>query len=385
VRFEIEVLQAEGWRRFWSALGADESAIRRGWRPFEQRYATATCPLPGELQQAAGGRRFADLADQAGRADVSIVRVNARTAGKDASASPMPWRITGLPGAGVRPGACALPGAGERPGAGMPNGDRGRTCGAPLPLDGLAVVESGRRIQGPLAGHLLAMLGARVIRVEPPGGDPMRGMPPMDGECSARFRALNRGKEIAEIDLKSRAGRNDVRDLAAAADVFLHNWAPGAAARLGLDARHLAQANRRLVYAWASGWGDELGPQPPLGTDFMVQAHSGLAAVLRGAGEPPAPSLMTLTDVLGGLVCAQGVLVALLARLATGQGQRVDSSLLTAATMLLDSAASGTPDMRPVPVPVCTDLSALAADTRFEQALCRDGAVYPRPPWQFSS
>ena len=211
----------------------------------------------------------------------------------------------------------------------------------------------------------------------------MRGVPPVDGGCSARFRALNRGKEVTEIDIKSPAGRERLVRLVADADVFVHNWAPGRAARLGLNAGHLLRANPRLIYARASGWGDELGAAPPLGTDFMVQAYSGLGAVVRPPGEPPAPTLMTLTDVLGGLICAQGTLAALLARGVTGAGQRVRSSLLSAARVLLDEAGKST--FPAVLIPVCTDLSDLGADPRFAAALCRDGAVYPRAPWRFAA
>jgi len=103
-----------------------------------------------------------------------------------------------------------------------------------LSLSGIVVLESCRRVQGPLAGHLLRMLGATVVRIEPPGGDPLRWVPPMAGDTSARFLALNRGKPAVEIDL--RTGRDEVLDLAAAADVFVHNWAPGKAARWGLEA-----------------------------------------------------------------------------------------------------------------------------------------------------
>ncbi|MGH3997007.1 MAG: CoA transferase, partial [Pseudonocardiaceae bacterium] len=149
-------------------------------------------------------------------------------------------------------------------------------------------------------------------------------------------------KDVVEIDLKSAAGRRAVQELVAGADVFVHNWAPGKAAQLELDAEHLAAVRPGLVYAYASGWGDAFGAGsssgPPLGTDFMVQAYSGLAAMVRPSDEPPAPSLMTLTDVLGGLICAQGVLAGLLARIRGGSGQRVDSSLLSAAVILQQPA-----------------------------------------------
>ncbi|MGH3622931.1 MAG: CoA transferase, partial [Sciscionella sp.] len=268
-----------------------------------------------------------------------------------------------------------VPVGGRRAGMVPPRGN--------LPLDGLVVVEATNRVQGPLAGHVLGLLGARVLRIEPPGGDPARGMPPMAGACSARFLALNRGKEAVQVDLKSPAGRRQVCELVGGADVFLHNWAPGRAAELALDAGHLAAVRPGLVYAAASGWGDEFGARPPLGTDFLVQAYSGLAGLVRPAGEPAAPSLMTLTDVLGGMVCAQGVLAALVAVLSTGYGQRVDSSLLSAADVLCQQAPSVRPLRTPVVSAPCTDLAALATDARFVDAIELDGCAFPRAPWEF--
>jgi crotonobetainyl-CoA:carnitine CoA-transferase CaiB-like acyl-CoA transferase len=434
VRFEIEVFDAAGWQRFWALVAADEIAVRRGWQPFQLRYATATCPLPDELQQAAGCCRFAALTAAAAVAGISILRL--RDVAEGATDLP-PWRLTAMPG---RTPAQPLP----RP-----------PTTAQLPLEGLVVVEACRRLQGPLAGHILGLLGARVVRIEPPGGDLLRGMPPMAGDVSARFLALNRGKDVVEIDLKSSAGRRSVRELVAQADVFVHNWAPGKAAQLELDAGHLAAVRPGLVYAYASGWADALGARPPLGTDFMVQAYSGLAAMIRPYDEPPAPSLMTLTDVLGGLICAQGVLAGLLARIRSGSGQRVDSSLLSAAAVLQQPvlnmvAAAGdagprarrpvwTPLHRPlatadgyvalstrtrmvpervaavcgagssfeaivarfrqepsqtwierlsdadlVCVPVCTSLAALATDPRFALALQHHICTFTCPPWEFS-
>ncbi|MGH3963560.1 MAG: CoA transferase [Pseudonocardiaceae bacterium] len=443
VRFEIEVLEAAGWRRFWALLDADGTAVRRGWQPFQLRYATATCPLPDELHRVAGRCRFAALVAAAAAAGVSILRLRdvAERSAELAAGLP-PWRITAIvDDTRAAPLPCS-------------------PATAQLPLEGLVVIEACRRLQGPLAGHVLRLLGARVVRIEPPGGDLLRGMPPMAGDCSARFLALNRGKDVVEIDLKSAAGRRAVQELVAGADVFVHNWAPGKAAQLALDAEHLVAVRPGLVYAYASGWGDTFGDQPPLGTDFMVQAHSGLAAMVRPYGEPPAPSLMTLTDVLGGLICAQGALAGLIARIRSGSGQRVDSSLLSAAAVLQQPAfqqpvlhavaAAGdagsragrpvwTPLHRPLATadgyvalstrtrmepdrlaaacgagpsfediaarfrqepsrtwverlsdaglagtPVCTSLAALATDPRFARALQHDVCTFTRPPWEFS-
>ncbi|MFJ4974504.1 CoA transferase [Streptomyces coeruleorubidus] len=323
-RLEVETLDPLAWREFWARLGVAPALAGRGWLPFQQRFATAVCPLPGELRQAARRRTLAELRAAAHHTGVSLL-----TFGSDPAPAvrPAPWCLA--------PGPAPFPRARAHRDNAVP-GPRPAVpvSGAVLPLTGLRVVESTRRVQGPLAGHVLRMLGAEVVRIEPPGGDPMRWLPPLAGDCSARFSALNAGKPVVEADLTTGQGRDTARALAAEADVFLHNWAPGKAARLGLDASDLLPGHPALVYAWASGFGDAFGDRPPLGTDYLAQVHSGLAAAVRPADQPPAPSLMTLTDVLGGLVCAQGVLAALAAREATGRGSRVDSFLVSAAALV---------------------------------------------------
>ncbi|GHE09507.1 hypothetical protein GCM10010339_62000 [Streptomyces alanosinicus] len=421
VRVELETLDAEQWLGFWQILGAPRDAVRRGWRPFQARFGTAVCPLPAALAESVRGVPFSVLGAAAESAGVSLLPVRQEPS---RPAEVRPWTLTALPEA-----AAGLPGVGAPSTA--------------LPLAGLRVVESTRRVQGPLAGHVLRLLGADVVRIEPPGGEPMRGIPPLAQGCSARFSALNAGKAVIEADITTAPGRRAVREAVREADVFLHNWAPGKAARLGLDAEDLSRARPGLVYGWASGWGEALGPRPPLGTDYLVQAHSGLAAAIRPADEPPAPSLMTLTDVLGGLVSAQAVLAALLARLRTGQGRRADSSLHSAAatvprdprrarwgvldrplptldghiwlgpearahperiTRALGAGSTAHPDAltasartRPTAdllplltatgttvTPVCTDLADLAHDPRFAGAIGAGAYACPLTPWEFT-
>jgi crotonobetainyl-CoA:carnitine CoA-transferase CaiB-like acyl-CoA transferase len=382
VRFEIETLRAEDWQRFWRAMGAGEPALRRGWPPFADRFATAVCPLPIALHDVLSLHPFAGIGRVGAACEVSVVPLG--------GAAPVPvWTFAPLPG---------------RPCASVSDPD------LHAPLRGVRVIESARRVQGPLAGHLLTLLGADVLRIEPPGGDPARGVPPLVDGVSARFAALNAGKDAVELDLTEPAGRAAAKELVAGADVFLHNWAPGRAAAWGLDAPDLAAVRPGLVYAAASGWGPHLGPHPPLGTDYVVQAHSGLAAALRPPGEPPAPSLMTITDVLGGLVCAVGVLTGLTRRERTGAGWRADTSLLSAAstvprarrkfrrplrtadgyvavsaatTLDEDAGRWSTEELlarlreHDVPaVAVTTDLCALTTDPRFTTAVHRS-------PWEF--
>lgn len=340
--FELETLDPGAWAAFWRALGAPAEAIRAGWRPFQFRYATACAPFPDALHATARAHRWTRVLEAAAAsgAEVCALRTLAERAAEHDGAAP--WSLSRL-------GPAAAPAVTP---AAAPAGHRGRHPSAHgRPLAGVTVLEAGRRIQAPLAAHLLRLLGADVVRVEPPGGDPLRGMPPACGGVSARWLALNRGKRAVEADIKSPSGRRLLRELVADADVFLHNWAPGKAAQLGLDAADLSAVNPGLVYAYTSGWADRLVPAP-MGTDFMVQARTGVGEAVRAADEPPAPSLMTLLDVLGGLLGAEAVLAGLLLRERSGgRGVRVDSSLLGAADMLtapaLRRVARGSVPRRP--------------------------------------
>lgn len=373
VRFEIETFDAERWRCFWAELDAAHAGIAAGWPAFQGRFATATCPLPAGLAAAAAAARYADIRAAGERSGVSVVPVRAADAPLPAVPA-SPWRLRVSPIAGLGLGLSPM------------------EPGATAPLAGLRVVEATSRLQGPLAGHVLGLLGAEVIRVEPPGGDPMRGVPPMAGDRSARFQALNRGKDAVEADLKCEAGRRAVLRLAATADVFLHNWPPGRAARLGLGHDDLAAVRPSLVYAHASGWAECLPAPQPMATDYLVQAHCGIADLIGAPGEPPAPSLFTLTDVLGGLISAEGVIAALLARARTGSGVGVETALVDAARLLRGLGRTAVPAAGPPADPpraaaatVVTDLAEMAYDPAFSAALdvTRD-AIYVRPPWTFS-
>jgi len=316
VRFEIETLDAEVWLRFWTDLGAAPSAIAAGWPPFQRRFATAVCPLPPELPAAIAAVDLARVRLAARDTGMSLALIrDARDAEEPDPASE--WRLrardtTGTPAAPLAP----------------------LGPDAAAPLAGLRVVEATNRVQGPLAGLLLAMLGAEVVRIEPPGGDPMRGVAPMAGDRSARFLALNRGKGAVEADLKTEAGRRTARDLAATADVLLYNWPPGRAEGFGLGPDDLADLAPGLVHVHADGWGGRAPEPGALATDYLVQAHGGVADLLAGPGQEPAPSLLTLTDVLGGILAAEGAVAALLLRARTGAGVRARTALSDAARLL---------------------------------------------------
>jgi len=316
--FELETLDSGPWRRFWEAVGIPGEMAGAAWKAFLLRYARAVAPMPGECVDALARLPFARIRELAAAAGLALVPVRSWQQRQDdedfRKGDGGPWRVR----------AQALAGA-ARPAPALPA----------LPLQGLRVIESCRRIQGPLAGHLLALLGAEVIRLEPPGGDPLRAMPPCADGCSVRFDALNHLKTVCEVDIKTEAGRRSIHELCREADVFLHNWAPGKAEELTLDARRLHAVQPGLVYAYAGGWGAAAVPAP--GTDFTVQAWSGVAEAIGRAGGLRGGSLFTALDVLGGAIAALGVGAALLRRALGKVGVEVESSLLGSADLLMRS------------------------------------------------
>ncbi|TFH86195.1 carnitine dehydratase [Billgrantia azerbaijanica] len=322
VRFELEALEAGPWLRFWEAAGVAREVAGAGWRSFQLRYAKAIAPQPAPLLAAVAALPYARVYELAGESGIALcpVRTLAERARDPDAASLLaqgPWAFSFT---------------------GRPGGEWPATAPGKLPLSGLTVVESCRRIQGPLAGHLLASLGAKVIRIEPPGGDSLRGMPPMAGGCSARFDALNRLKMVIEIDLKSSAGQAQLKALVRDADVFLHNWAPGKAAEFGLDKGDLLQVQPALIYAYAGGWGSDSDAPGLPGTDFMAQAWTGVASRIAEASGARGGTLFTALDVLGGAVAAQGITAALFGRFVANAGGAVYTSLAGAASLLCGDA-----------------------------------------------
>lgn len=363
-RVEIETLDAEVWLRFWKDLGAPPDAIAAGWPPFQRRFATAVCPLPPELPAAVAAVGPDRLNAAAERSGMSVAPI--RTVEEAEEPGPeSEWRLRALEGARV-PGPAPL------------------EAGAVAPLSGLRVVEATTRIQGPLAGLLLGMLGAEVVRIEPPGGDPMRGVPPMAGECSARFLALNRGKGVIEADLKTPEGRRAARELAATADVLLYNWPPGRAERFGMGPDDLARLAPGLVHVHADGWAERAPGPGVLATDYLVQAHGGVADLLAGPSEEAAPSLLTLTDVLGGVLAAEAAVAALSTRVRAGTGVRARTCLADAARLLRRAGRGRAGEGKGGPAPV-EDLAGMAAAPEFAEAFDTiDGASCVRAPWSFA-
>ena len=200
-------------------------------------------------------------------------------------------------------------------------------------LSGVRVVEFASYVAGPYAGALLSDLGADVVKVEvPPRGDPYRGW--ASGNYSSMFCSLNRSKRSLLADLKSERGLEVARSLVADADILLENLRPGAMERLGLGYEQVRTSNPGLIYCSITGFGLS-GPQHQRpGYDTVGQAASGLMSLLTDLDDPQ-PMGVSLSDHLAGLFAAYGVLAALAARSRTGQGQRVDTSLLQSSTTFL--------------------------------------------------
>jgi formyl-CoA transferase len=193
------------------------------------------------------------------------------------------------------------------------------------------VLEIGSFMAAPFATMQLADLGAEVIKVEhPAGGDPVRQTGPFLGTESSPFVRINRHKRSVALDLKSPDARPAFLRLVERADVLVENLRPGAIRRLGLGYEELRKINPRLVYASASGWGQD-GPLANLpGLDIMAQARSGLMSITGHPGGPPAKVGVPICDLVCGLYLALAVTAALRERDRSGAGQYIDVSLFEA-------------------------------------------------------
>jgi glutaryl-CoA transferase len=205
------------------------------------------------------------------------------------------------------------------------------------PLAGLTVIDLTRVLSGPYCTMLLADMGARVIKIEQPGrGDDTRawGPPFVDGE-SAYFLSINRNKESLTLDLKHAAGRQILDRLLDRADVVVENFRPGTMQRFGFGYDTVAARWPRVVYCSISGFG-QTGPrrsQP--GYDAVVQAEGGLMSITGEADGAPFRLGVAISDIVSGMFAAQGIAMALLARVRTNRGQHVDIGMLDATTALL--------------------------------------------------
>ncbi len=207
-------------------------------------------------------------------------------------------------------------------------------------LNDMTIVECATFVTGPYATALLADLGGRVIKIEsPPDGDPYRYFAP-DPYFSFNFAHLNRNKESLVLDLKAAKGKEICLDLLKRADVFVENFRPGTAERLGLGYDSLRKLNPRLVYCSISAFGQSGPYVDKPGFDTLGQAMSGLLSLLTDPDDPKVMG-MAVSDYVTGLSAGYGILGALFAREKSGEGCRVETSLLQATLSFIGETASG--------------------------------------------
>ena len=198
------------------------------------------------------------------------------------------------------------------------------------PLDGITVVTLEQAIAAPLCTRHLADLGARVIKIERPGvGDFARSYDERVRGLASHFVWTNRSKESLTLDVKHVEAAGVLARLLAQADVLVQNLAPGAAARLGLSWEALREAHPRLIVCDISGYGDSGPYRDKKAYDLLIQSESGFLSVT-GTPDDPAKAGCSIADIAAGMYAYSSILAALLQRAKTGQGCRIEVSMLEA-------------------------------------------------------
>lgn len=200
------------------------------------------------------------------------------------------------------------------------------------PLSGYRIIDCSQIVSGPMACQMLADQGAEVIKVESPGGDPVRGLGPRKADLSSMFIAVNRGKQGLCLDLKAPEGIAVLETLLTTADVLVENFRPGVLARLGLNWDRLKSINPRLIYCSITGFGPDGPYQNVRVYDPVIQAVSGIAASQVDKDGTPGLVRHLVADKVTALTAAQAITAALLRRERSGgPGEHVQVAMLDAA------------------------------------------------------
>ncbi len=209
----------------------------------------------------------------------------------------------------------------------MAKSAKGRKLSSELPLAGIKVLDATSNIAGPWGGTVLGDLGADVLKIETPSGDPSRFMAPVDQDRSAYFHVVNRNKEVVTIDLKSEDGKAKLQELLGESDVFLTNFLPAQLEKFGLTPVELRKLHPQLIIGNLSSYGSQ-GPSSSWpGYDATLQARTGIMNV---TGEPnghPVRAGVSILDLGAGTWLALGILAAIVKRDRTGVGSLVETSL----------------------------------------------------------
>lgn len=205
-----------------------------------------------------------------------------------------------------------------------------------LPLAGIKVLDLSRALAGPFCTMILADLGADVAKVEPlPDGEMIRSWGPFDHGISAYYLSVNRNKRSLALDFRQPAGIALIREMVRRADVVVENFKPGTMEAMGLSVTSLRAANPGLIYASVTGFGRDgpYGSWP--GVDQIAQGMSGLMSITGTQETGPLRVGVPIGDMLAGMWTALGIQSALIQRLSTGKGERVETSLLASLVGML--------------------------------------------------
>ncbi|MFD1360757.1 CaiB/BaiF CoA transferase family protein [Lentibacillus salinarum] len=209
-------------------------------------------------------------------------------------------------------------------------------------LENIKILDLSRVLAGPYCTMILGDLGADVIKVEAPGGsdETRKWGPPFQNGVSAYYLCANRNKKSITLDLKSKEGHKAIKELVRESDVIINNFKTGTMQRLGLDYEALSDINPGIVYCSITGFG-ETGPYKDMpGYDFIIQAMSGLMSITGDSQSGPQKVGVAITDILTGLYACIGIQGALIERIQSGKGQKLDLSLYDSAVSALVNVGS---------------------------------------------
>jgi crotonobetainyl-CoA:carnitine CoA-transferase CaiB-like acyl-CoA transferase len=204
-------------------------------------------------------------------------------------------------------------------------------------LSGIRVLDCSIAMAGPFAAQRMGDMGADVIKVEPTTGEWQRHVAAggaRGNQINVSFLSLNRNKRSLAVDLKAAEGKVLLLEMVKTADVFLQNYRPGVAARLGVDYETLSKINPRLIYVSMSGYGEDGPYRNYPGQDLLLQAMSGAMMSSGSADQPPSPAGQYLVDAITAYTAFEGALAALFHRERTGEGQLVQINMLDAITTI---------------------------------------------------
>jgi CoA:oxalate CoA-transferase len=241
------------------------------------------------------------------------------------------------------------------------------------PLQDIVVVDLTRILSGPFCTMVLADFGAEVIKIESPGkGDESRLLGPHVKGESAYFMSVNRGKLSVTLNLKTEEGRSLLKEIIKKADVLVENYRPGKMAEWGLDYEKIKIENPRLIYASISGFGHS-GPYMKIPAyDIVIQGMSGLMSITGQENGPPTRVGTSVGDIVPGLFCTIGIMMALHHRAQTGVGQHLDVAMLDSVIAILENAIARYYAQNEIPKPIGNRHPAI---TPFDSFSTKDGYI----------